>query len=470
MIYDNSFLKKELKETYFEQSISSKRRLSYALFLALISLGCYLMLLTLERSILSDVVPRYFDRSYYSVLSVYNDVSYIFYIIYLAANYRFITFDEIRENKWYILIKFGFNPVRMIYTKLYARLLTVLIIYGTGFIAVSFLATYLKYPIVYSYFLPLFILGLVDIIFVLIVTMTTSLYLGKSIWSNYLILLYFILLVFLKYYFDYYSHLNAKNQFQDIFVLTYFARYFLTLFVIMAISILTIFIRAKRNSRYFNFAFYVKDLDFSDNLTIVFGKGDKKKSILKEYALKTRMKISTKITSSLLVGVISIFILFNLFVLLISLSTPGRELSIAKIIPYVFHSETMEPEIMYNDLVFFKKTHINQNFKVGDIVLYKSDNEVSVSRIKVFQGENLVVDIDKYPEGNQNSIFRETIDKSLVYGLFIGKSRWLGVLVLFSNTTLGRLLLLLIPSLLLFYYKSISHFISLINYERMKER
>ncbi len=470
MIYSNSFFKKELKEVYFNRDISIRYRINYALFIALLSFGGYLLLATLDRSILAELAPRYFDKSYFSILSVYADASYLFFIIYLAVNYRDITFAEIKENKWYILMKFGFDPVKMIFDKLYARLFTVIIIYGAGFFIVSILATILKYPFVFSYFIPLFILGLTDMIFVLLVTMTSSLFFSKGILSDYAMAGSVLFLFLIKGFFGYYQILNDKSNFIGLNVLYNFIEYFFTLGLIGVLCILAIIIGVKVKSKYYHFSFYVKDLDFSDEFKIVFGPNAKSKNrYLKEYDVKTRIKISSGLTNSVLVIIISVFILFNVFILLITISSRGKEPAVFDIIPYVFQSETLEPAIMFNDMAFFELINSKDSVDIGDIVLYESGPEEYVARIKEFAADSIIVDIDNYPAGNDTRIYRKTINRNQIYGRFVGRSRWLGVLVLFSNTSLGRIFLLLVPTFLLFYYKPISDFFKYINLNRMKE-
>lgn len=471
MIYNKSFLKKEFKESYFEHSISVKKRLEYAIFLALISFGVHFLLLTLSRSVLLDVVPKYMNPSYYSVISAYIDISYIFYVIYLATNYKLLTFAEIKSNKWYILMKFGFSPLQMIFTKLYARLITAFIVYGTGYLITLFLTSFLKYPLVLEYILPLFILGLLDIFFIITVTMTSSIYLKKGILSDYVMAISVIFLVVLKFFLQYYTTINDRSKFDSLQVLAYFSEYIVILTSIIFACIIIIFIRAKINAKYYYFSFYMKDLDFSDNIKIIMNAGTKaKKKKIREYDVKTKTRIVSRLLNVLLTILISIFILFNIIVLLISLSTQRQEISLFKVIPYVFKSETMQPEIMYNDLAFFKYIHLGEPLNRDDIVLYQAHEEVNIARIQLFQAEKIVVDIDNYPPQDENYVYKEALNRNQIYGKYIGRSRWLGVLILFANTTFGRLFLLLIPSILLFYYKPIIEFIRYVTNEGLKEQ
>ncbi len=471
MIYSNNFFKKELKEAYFDRDISVRYRFSYALFIALLSFGTHFVLITFDRSIVAEIAPRYFDKSYFSVLTVYSDTSYIFFLFYLAANYRHITFAEIKENKWYILMKFGFNPVKMIFEKLYARLITVILIYGAGFFIVSIFTSILNYPIISSYFIPLFILGLVDTLYVLLVIMTSSLYLKKGILSDYFMAVSIVFIFILKGIFKYYRILNDKSKFTGIEVLTNFSAYFFALGLIGVLCILAIIIGVEVKSKYYHFSFYIKDLDFPKELRVVLGPDVKpKRKLLREYDVKTRIKISSGIINTVLVIVISAFIIFNLFILLVSISAaPGKVPAILNIVPYVFQSETMEPSISYNDMVFFREIDEKGSVDMGEIVLFKSREQEYVARIQAFNANGIVVDIDNYPDRNSSRIYLQTINRDQIYGKYVGRSRWLGALVLFSKTSLGRIFLLLVPTLLLFYYKQISDFFTYINLKRMRE-
>ena len=171
-----------------------------------------------------------------------------------------------------------------------------------------------------------------------------------------------------------------------------------------------------------------------------------------------------------MIFIITLFIFFNIIVLLISLTAHAQNTTFLKIIPYVFHSETMQPAISYNDLAIFKKIEVQENVKAGEIVLYQSPSGVNVARIISFNDNKIVVDIDNYPPHNTSFLYREAINRNQIFGKFIGRSRWLGVLILFANTTLGRFLLLFIPSILLFYYNPITEFFRYISYQNLKEK
>ena len=115
MIYKSSFLKKELRNAYLEDGISRKKILVFGVFLGLLTFAIYFVLQTLTRSVLIDAVPEFMFTSYFSTLYLYTIVSYIFFVFYFIIYYEYLTFAEIRRNRWYVLAKLGYNPVLMIH-------------------------------------------------------------------------------------------------------------------------------------------------------------------------------------------------------------------------------------------------------------------------------------------------------------------------------------------------------------------
>jgi hypothetical protein len=123
----------------------------------------------------------------------------------------------------------------------------------------------------------------------------------------------------------------------------------------------------------------------------------------------------------------------------------------------------MEPTIKYNDITFFERVDQYVGIETGDIVLYK-DSVFAVQVRRVFDvypdpatGETMLeVDIDYYPEGSAQGLLHGNVPKSSVYGRYVGGNRWLGVIVLFANTILGRILFMLVPTVLIFFNSRIS--------------
>ena len=172
-------------------------------------------------------------------------------------------------------------------------------------------------------------------------------------------------------------------------------------------------------------------------------------------------------TTVLLVVSIVVMLGVNALVLLCGYASPEKETSVFGTIPYVFQSYTMEPTIMMNDLAFFHKMDYQEAVKVDEVVLFKDvAGTVTVARVKEIVEQNpdvyalttLRVDIDNYVDTRYNGMAEQTIERQQVYGVYTNSNRWLGAIILFANTTLGRLILLLIPTFLVFFYDPITKF------------
>jgi signal peptidase I len=182
--------------------------------------------------------------------------------------------------------------------------------------------------------------------------------------------------------------------------------------------------------------------------------GRRKKTKKNPWINRHKKLLNTAITV-LLIVFITAMLVFNMLIILLSTATPGNEVTISGMIPYIFRSDTMQPSIMDNDFVFFRKIDSQYDLGEGQIVLFKDNNTVYIERIVQKQGDTLKVDIDSYPPAAAGKMAKQ-IPRGEVYGVYSGRSRWLGALILFANNIIGRILFLLVPAVLLFYRKRIA--------------
>ena len=106
---------------------------------------------------------------------------------------------------------------------------------------------------------------------------------------------------------------------------------------------------------------------------------------------------------------------------------------------------------MNNDLAYFQKIDVQYPIEKGQIILFAENNVLFVERVIAKAGSQLTVDIDNYPPMSQIGAMKKTVTRQEVHGIYRGRNRWLGALILFANTIVGRLLFLLVPAVLLFY-------------------
>ena len=133
MIYKHSYFSKELRQGYTENIVSSKQRVVFALFLGLISFAVFFAAQPLRESVLLEAIPQIMQPSYFSTLYIYIHVALVLNIFYYILNYDSLFFYEIKQNSWYLLVKMGYNPLTMIFSKLTALLLSTIFVYTIGF-------------------------------------------------------------------------------------------------------------------------------------------------------------------------------------------------------------------------------------------------------------------------------------------------------------------------------------------------
>lgn len=464
MIYKSSFFSKELKQGYLENSASKRNHIGFGVFLGLMAFSIYFFAETLERSVVKDVAAQLMYESYFSTLYIFINISSICYAIYLIVYYEYLSFIEIIRNRWYTLVKMGYDSTSMIIIKIIGRIISIGVIYTVGFLSTIILTAFLKFPFIIEYMPSLYIAGFIDLILLTIITMIISLIIKNSNTSRYIIMASCLIIFLVKWATGFTAIVADRELMKNVLNLFDIDKSYFILIAIVISTIMMIIgvIRAKNIAKYYNFPYYKNDIGISDDIEIVIVEedgGEAKKS--NDYRLRKENKSINAIFTTILAIVLIVSIFVNGIILLISVSSKDKEVTMFGYIPYIFMAETMEPSIMYNDLVFFKRIDDEKQLNVNDIILYdKSKGEdAQIARVKKIKDDNnLIVDIDKYPEGSDAGGKLETIEKKDIYGVYVDRSRWLGAIILFANSTFGRLLFLIIPTILIFFYKEINDF------------
>lgn len=451
MIYKNSYFSKEFRQSYTEIKISNKRMTSYGVFLGLLAFSFHFTLQTVYESVLTQALPEIMLPSYFSVTYIYTVISFLFFIVYLLVNYKYLTFNEIVHNKWYSLVKMGYRPFNMIMSKIFAILFSMTIIYTVGFIITIILTVFLKYFFVYQYLPTLYIAGYIDIILLVFITMSASIFIKEEGNARYFVISIAILLFTLKLTSKYYWVVSNRILMQNIYNMFDFSKsfYIPIIIAVFLCSFVVCIFGAKYTSRYYRSKDEIIEGTVYHSIKtnkIMRRKANKNDSIY---------KILDFATNLVLVIFIILSLAFNGIILLVSIASPEREVSIRGLIPYVFQSITMKPTLDKNDLAFFKKIDSQLPLSKGDVVLFKETGKVYVEQITEIIGDNISVDISYYPPMSSVGELKKNVKRDKIYGLYQFRNRWLGALILFANTLFGRILFLLIPSFLIFFYKPI---------------
>ena len=447
------------KLSYIEKKRKSQSILWYGVSIAILSFIIHLVLQALTRSVLSQSVPQFMMPSYFSTISLYVLVAFIMYIVYMMRYFDLLTFAEISANKWYTLAKNGYDPLKMILTKLLIRLKEIVIYYTIGYIVTILLTMLLQYPFIVNYMISLYMVGLVDIIFVTVVTMECSLFITEQRDARYVIVISAIIIWILRLSSGYYNLISDPVSMQNItHLFDYFGQsnYLFHFLIVVIIALITLVVRAQKISQYTNFPFYEKDMDLDDGVRIVIPKQDSYEDIVNQFVRNQRHKGFDQLVMTVLIAAITCSIVVNLFVLYVSTASPEKKSEAFGKIAYIVETDEMEPDLLCNDLAFFDSIGRTDEVYENEIILYETKEGPRTGFIKTIdENHNMVVETRKHTAQKQDIIIR----KEDVYGTLTGRNPWLGVLLLFANTIFGRLLCLLIPALLLYYYKPIKNYL-----------
>ena len=456
MIYRPSYFRKELRQAYTEDGAGTKRKLAFSLFLGLMSFAVFFVLQTLKKSVLSDAVPQIMQASYFSTVLIYIHLALMLNAVYFIVYYDYLFFSEIRKNSWYLLIKTGRHPAAMISAKLLALLSSVLVMYTAGFCFVVLLTSLLEYTFVFAYLPSLYLTGLFDITLLLMLSMTLSLFVKTAANARYALLFSALLIPALKAATGFYAILSnraAMQQLMNIFDISRSPYVPIVGLTALACCLMTV-IRASRLARYYVLA-DTDRLRLPPGATLRRADETSGPGGSASWRARRNNAVFSTVITALLVLMLGTVLVFNIFIILLSTAKPGSEFTIRGTIPYIFQSDTMQPDIEYNDLAYFKRVDAQYPVSLGMIVLLEQDGAVYVERAVAISGDTLTVDIDNYPPMSDAGAMLKTVPRGSVYGVFSGRNRWLGALILFSNTIVGRILFLLIPALLLFYRKQL---------------
>ncbi|HRX09867.1 MAG TPA: S26 family signal peptidase, partial [Candidatus Limiplasma sp.] len=187
MLYNTSFIRKEFRNSYTQQSFSYRRQVSLGVFLGLLTFALYFSFLTLKDSVISTAAPYLLLPSFFSTLYIYLFVSLLFNVWLYIVNYEYMTLQEVRENRWYALVQLWYSPTLLITSKIVARILAQLGIYTVGYLATLFLSSFLKFPLVTGYLFTMYFMGMLDVVLLAMLSLTMSLFIRDMYNARYMV-------------------------------------------------------------------------------------------------------------------------------------------------------------------------------------------------------------------------------------------------------------------------------------------
>lgn len=469
MIYKMNLLKKELSYGYYQKQDGIRQLVGLGTFFGMLAFSIYFVMQTLTQSVLTDDAPYFMRPSYFSTTFLYLVVSGIGFLIYFEGKFSQVSFAEVYDNSWYCMAHLEYPVWAMVLSKLFAQIVSVVIAYTTGFAVTLLLSSILKFPLVIEYLFSQFFLGFLNATVILVLVMLLSM-LGRDrsnakSWVSFLALVIF-LLQFPSGFYAIATDLTRMKSFLSMWTDSWY------LWMVVGCTVTAMMICIRRGARLANLFNPPAEScaprltgrlgpDVRVVLSTESGSASTRRLAIRleaSYHPVRRFNLLSFLSTFALIVVIVFMLSVNLVLLAFNYASPEKETAVIGFIPYIFQSTTMEPAVYYNDIAFFEKIDDYVKVNPGDIVLYKDDVEVvQVRKILDFYvdektgEERANADITNYVEGAQKDALKTTLAKSQMYGRLVGTNRYLGVVVLFANTMIGRLLFLLIPTVLIFF-------------------
>lgn len=467
MIYKKRLLKRELSDYYIGNRFDFSRILLHAGFLALLSFSLHFLFQTMYESVLTERFPEIMLPSYFSALYMFSIVSFVYFILIFIRRYEEYTFVEIKFNNFYVLNKMGYNVGGLIIRKIFSKYLVVIAIYTLGFIFNILATSLLNYALVMDYFFSLYLMGIVDVLFVITITMTNSLYVEGRQQTILATVLSAAGIIIIKVISKYYDIVSNRVLMQNISYMLNpkYSIYITSVIVMFIICMILIGSIASIIAKFCT----VNPLENEENYYLI--DAQRTSSVLDKNRRNERMSSIANVFNIVLIIIVSLAIAFNGVVLFLSATQKSADGSIGRIVPLVFQSSTMEDEIMKNDLVLFEKIDVQAPLTIGDIVRYEYNNKFEVAQVQeILEDEKVVTDIIKYPAMAQKGAMKRTLDREVITARHKYSNRELGALILFANTMFGRILMLLVPAIMVFYHKQIVKFVNDLSKKRKEQK
>lgn len=484
MIYKTGLIRKEFQYSYYENKNSMRSLISNGIFQGMLAFSLYFILQTLEKSVIADTAAYLLRESNFSTNIIYLAISYFTCTAYCIIRFREMSFHELYDNSWYSLMHLKYDVRGLVLSKLLVNFIMVYIIYTIGFVVTILLASFLNFPFIVSYTVSQYFLGIFNFVPLLIITMTVSLTTEVVSNARYLIGVSSFFLYLLQYPTGYLEIITDRTAMAN--PLNLFAPFgpswYLNIVIILSV-VLVLFsiLRANKVARRFNQPSIIAAPKLTrkqglDTEIIVETNSQfqaviqASKQLEKAYQPKVVHNVLSILTTTVLLIIVGTLLFVDGLMLAFNYASPEKETSVMGFIPYIFQSSTMEPEIMFNDIAFFENVDQFVEINVDDIVLFKNrDNSIQVRRVNDIYIENetgelmLSCNIDYYPADAIKDSLKVETSKESVYGRLVGVNRQLGAIILFANTVFGRILFLLVPTILLFYFNRIKGFFARLN-------
>ena len=111
---------------------------------------------------------------------------------------------------------------------------------------------------------------------------------------------------------------------------------------------------------------------------------------------------------------------------------------------YVIVSNSMQPTIDPGDVIFIKKTNVN-DLEVGDVVTFQKEGFIATHRIIEIQEDKIIT------QGDNNNLKDDPLDKSSIIGQYMFRIPKVGYFYSFVGSPIGIIVLSTVIAIIIIY-------------------
>ncbi|MCF0117224.1 MAG: hypothetical protein HUJ61_04145 [Bacilli bacterium] len=461
MIYNNNFVKEELSKSLMATSKNKFRIVLYALFIAIISFALSSACQVLEDTVASSMLGRYASNNGFSITSIAQVVVLIYISFYIYANYKDMTFADIKSNRIYMLRKLGIRSGKIITFKMLSAIILPIILYLTTVLFCLLLCYIVNYPIdVYDIGVNV-VMGSLKLLAASLTIVFLSTFFQHKRFS---VLIYASLILFnmILQHMTGFARIteNASTiTFSNIFGIKCYFYGFIILAYDVSIFVYTIIVTHKLMQYYFK-----RQAKFENVICLNY----ESQTIIKEP--KDRKKFYDKLYFGIVYSLVGILFLLGIgtdFALLfMTKSKLETTVEVGTHVNVLFNDDSMEKPmgedsiensqyIYKNDMAIFEVLSLEDEIKVGDIVYFLGDSDKCVvERVYAIEDNIYYTDVINYPVGYSNSLGEELM-RNQIMGKLVKTDRYLGAWVKFNQSVPGRIIFLGVPTVVVCFYDQI---------------
>lgn len=159
--------------------------------------------------------------------------------------------------------------------------------------------------------------------------------------------------------------------------------------------------------------------------------------------MENKTKKGLEIIKSLVIGLLSVILVLNLYVIIQSKLNPNKVPSIFGYKPFIVLSNSMQDEFVVGDLIVVKSVNF-ESLKTGDVVAFRDDNNKVTTHRIVNMLEKGYATCFETKGDNNNTNDEGMVCEESVEGKYIFKIPLLGEIILFIQEPYGFIIILLI--------------------------